>query len=176
MVPWTSWAQPTSPEGKRTWVERERRKQAGERDRKRGREEGKEGWAFSYFLLVMYCGATNIHIQRFVLKVLYEAEHWRIDAFKLWCLRRFLTPLGCKEIKLVNPKVNQPWIFIGRTDAEAEAPILWPPDGKSWLIGKDCGEDGKQEEQGWQRMRWLDANHHQLSGCEFEQTLGDGEG
>ena len=70
-----------------------------------------------------------------------EAEHWRIDAFELWCLRRFV------EIKLVNPKENQPWIFIGRTDAKA--PILWPPDAKSWLNGKDpdAGKDWGQEEK-----------------------------
>ena len=58
--------------------------------------------------------------------------------------------LGCKEIKLVNPKGYQPWIFTGRTDAEAEAPVLWPPDVKSWLIGKDpdAGKDWGQEEKG----------------------------
>ena len=66
-----------------------------------------------------------------------KAERWRIDAFELWCWRRLLSPLVCKEIKPVNPKGNQSWIFIGRTDAEAEAPILWPPDVKNWLIGKD---------------------------------------
>jgi len=66
--------------------------------------------------------------------------------------------LGSKETKPVNPKGNQPWIFIGRTDAEAEAPILWPPDAKSWLTGKDpdAGKDKGQEEKGQQRMRWLD--------------------
>ena len=66
--------------------------------------------------------------------------------------------LDCKKIKPVNPKGNQPWIFIGRTDVEAEAPILWPPDAKSWLNGKDpdAGKDWGQEEKGRQRMRWLD--------------------
>ena len=66
------------------------------------------------------------------------------------------SPLGSKEIKPVHPKWNQPWIVIGRTDAEAL--ILWPPDEKSWLIGKDpdAGKDWGQEERGWQRMRWLD--------------------
>ena len=64
-----------------------------------------------------------------------KAEHWGIDAFELWCWRRLLrVPWICQEIKLVNPKGNQPWIFTGRTDAEAEAPILWPPDVKNWLI------------------------------------------
>ena len=68
------------------------------------------------------------------------------------------SPLDCKEIKPVNPKGNQSWIFIGRTDAEAEAPILWPPDAKNWDTGKDsdAGKDRKQEEKGIQRMRWFD--------------------
>ena len=62
----------------------------------------------------------------------------------------FASSLDSKEIKLVNPKVNKPWIFIGRTDAEAEALILWPPDAKSWLIGKDPndGKDWGEEEKG----------------------------
>ena len=65
--------------------------------------------------------------------------------------------LHCKEIKSVNPKGNQPWIFIGRTDAEAEVPILWPPDAKSWLITKvpDPGKDWRQK-KGQQKTRWLD--------------------
>ena len=69
--------------------------------------------------------------------------------FELWNWRRLLSPLDCKEIKPVNPKGNQPWIFIRRTDAEAEAPILWPPDTKNWLIGKDpdVGKDWSQEEK-----------------------------
>ena len=80
-----------------------------------------------------------------------KAEHRRIDAFELWCWRRLLRdPLDCKEIKPVHPKGNQSWIFIGMTIAEAEAPILWPPNAKNWLIGKDpdAGKDWRQE--------WLD--------------------
>ena len=82
-----------------------------------------------------------------------------------------------KEIKPVHPKGNQPWIFIGRTDAKAEASILWPPDEKSWLTGKDpdAGEDWWHEEKGTaedEMVGW----HHQCNGHEFEQTLGDGEG
>ena len=67
--------------------------------------------------------------------------------------------LDSKEIKPVKPKGNQPWIFIGRTDAEAEAPVLGPPDVKSRLIGKDpdAGKDWRQKRRGWQRMRWLDS-------------------
>ena len=82
-----------------------------------------------------------------------KTEHQRINAFKLWCSKRFESPLDCK-IKPVTPKGNQPWIFIGRTDAEAEAPILRPPDVKSQLTGKDpvAGKDWGQEEKwvtGW---------------------------
>ena len=85
-----------------------------------------------------------------------------MDAFELWCWRRLLkSAVDCKEIKPVNPKGNQSWIFIGRTDAEAEAPILWPPDVKNWLVWKDpdAGKDWRQEKKGMTEekgMRWLD--------------------
>ena len=71
-----------------------------------------------------------------------KAECWRIGAFE-WCWRRLESPLDSKEIKLVNPKGNQSWIFIGRTDAETETPIFWPSDANNWLIGKDpdAGKD-----------------------------------
>ena len=87
------------------------------------------------------------------------------------------SPLDCKEIKPVNSKGNQYWIFIGRTDAEAEAPILWTPDAKNKLIGKDpdAGKDWRQEEKGMtedEMVGW----HHRFNGHEFEQTLGDSEG
>ena len=87
-----------------------------------------------------------------------KVECWRINAFKLMLEKTLESPLYCMEIKPVNPKGNQSWIFIWRTDAEAEAPILWPPDVKSWLIGKDCdaGKNWRQEEKVQQRMRWLD--------------------
>ena len=73
--------------------------------------------------------------------------------------KTFESPLDSKEIKPVNSKGNQPWIFIGRTDAEAEAPILWPPGVKSWLVGKDpdAGKDWRHKEKGRQRLRWLDS-------------------
>ena len=79
-----------------------------------------------------------------------KVEHWRIDAFELWYWRRLLSPLDCNKIQSVNPKGNPSWIFIGRTDAEAETSILWPPDVKNWLIGKDsdAGKDWRQEEKG----------------------------
>ena len=79
--------------------------------------------------------------------------------------------------KPVNPKGNYPWIFIGRTDAEAEAPILWPPDVKSWLIGKDPipGKDWRQKEKETTEDKMVE-RHHGLKGHEFEQTPGDSEG
>ena len=110
---------------------------------------------------------------------MWELDHkegWdrRIDAFKLWCWRRFLRVL---EIKPVNSKENQPWIFIGRTDAKTEVPILWPPDAKNQLIVKDpdAGKNWGQEDKGVtedEMFGW----HHQLNGHEFEQTPGDSEG
>ena len=104
-----------------------------------------------------------------------KAEHQRIDAFELE--KTLESPLDCKEIQPVYPKGNQSWIFIGRTDAEAETPILWPSDTKNWLIGKDpdAGKDRRQEEKGMtdnEMVGW----HHRLNGHEFEQALGVGDG
>ena len=81
-------------------------------------------------------------------------EGWMLKNWCFWIVVLEKTSLDCKEIKLFNPKGNQPWIFIRRTDAEAKAPILWPPDAKSQLIKKDsdAGKDWRQEEKG---MRWL---------------------
>ena len=94
---------------------------------------------------------------------------WELDHKESWALKNLCfwtvalektleSPLGCKEIQPVSCKGNQSWIFIGRTEAEAEVPILWPSDAKNWLIGKDpdAGKDWRQEDKGWQRMRWLD--------------------
>ena len=95
-----------------------------------------------------------------------------------WVLKKTLqSPMDSKEIKPVHPKGNQPWIFTGRTDAEAEAPILWPPDVKSRLIGKDldAGNDWRQEEKGMTEDKVV-GWHHQLSGHESEHTPGDGDG
>ena len=87
------------------------------------------------------------------------------------------SPLDCKEIQPVHSKGDQPWVFFGRNDAKAETPILWPPHAKSWLIGKDsdAGRDWGQEEKGTtedEMAGW----HHRLDGCEFEWTLGVGDG
>ena len=106
-----------------------------------------------------------------------KAERQRIDAFELWCWRRLLSLLDCKEIQPVHSKGDQSWVFFGRTDAEAETPILWPPHVKSWLIGKDpdAGRDWGQEENGTtedETAGW----HHRLDGHEFEWTLGVGDG
>ena len=102
-----------------------------------------------------------------------KAEHRRIDAFELWCWRRLASPLYSREIQPVHPKGNQSWVFIGRTDAEAETPILWPADEKNWLISKDpdAGKDWRQEEKGAtedEMVGW----HHWLKGHEFEWTPG----
>ena len=102
-------------------------------------------------------GFSNSHVQ------ISEFDHKEGWVLKNWCvwtvvLKKTLeSPLDSKEIKSVNPKGNQPWIFIERTDAEAEALILWPPDANSQLTGKDpdVGKDWRQE-KGTKRMRWLD--------------------
>ena len=113
---------------------------------------------------------------------MWELDHKEDWETKNWCFRTVVlektldSPLDSKEIKPVNPKGNQPWIFIERTDTEAEAPILWPPDTKSWLTGKDpdAGKDWRQEKGATkdETVGW----HHWLNGHEFEQTLGDSEG
>ena len=79
-----------------------------------------------------------------------KAEHWRIDAFDCGVEKTLESPLDCKEIQTVHPKRNQSWIVIARTDAEAESPILWLPNVKNWLLGKDpdAGTDWQQEEKG----------------------------
>ena len=122
---------------------------------------------------------TSVHVVKTVW--MWEADH----TFSFFFFRPYFWtavlektlehPLDFKETKWVNPNRNQSWIFIGRTDAEAKAPILWPPDVKSQLIWKDpdTGEERRQEERGMtgdEMVAW----HHQLNGHEFEQALGDG--
>ena len=94
-----------------------------------------------------------------------KAKHWRIWCFWIVVLQKILeSPLESKDIKPVNPKGNQTWIFIRRTDAEAEVPILWPPDSETRLIGKDpdARKDWKQRRKRWQRMRWLEGNTNSM--------------
>ena len=108
---------------------------------------------------------------------LKKAEHQRTDGFEPWSWRRlfFESHLDSKEIKPVNPTENQFWIFIGRT--VAEAPILWPPDVKSWLTGKDpdAGKDWRRKEKG-RTEKGMAGWHHWLDGHEFQQALGVGVG
>ena len=107
-------------------------------------------------------------------------EVWAPRNWRFWTVvleKTFESPLDCKEIQPVHPKGNQSWVFIGKTDAEAEAPILWPPNAKSQLTRKDpdAGKDWRQEEKEMtedEMVGW----HHQLNGHEFEQAPGDGEG
>ena len=110
--------------------------------------------------------------------VMYGCDSWTIKESwmpKNWCFwtvvleKTLESPLDCKEIQPVHPKVNQSWIFIGRTDAEAETPTLWPPDGKNWFIGKDpdAGKDWRQEEKGMTEVEMV-GWHHWLNGHEFE--------
>ena len=114
---------------------------------------------------------------------MWELDYKESWALKNWCFWTVVlektpeSPLDCKEIKPVHPKGNQSWIFTWRTDAEAEIPILWSPDAKNWLIGKDpdAGKDSGQEEKGTtedEMVGW----HHWLNGHEFEQALGVGDG
>ena len=106
---------------------------------------------------------------------MWELDYKESWALKNWCFwtvvleKTLESPLDCKEIQPVHPVGDQSWVFIGRTDAEAETPVLWPPDVKSWLIGKDpdAGKDWGQEEKGMtedEMVGW----HHRLNGHEFE--------
>ena len=133
---------------------------------------------------------TNITVYRFIYKP-FSSSHvwmWELDyketwAPKNWCFwtvvleKTLESLLNCKEIQPVHPKGNRSWLFTGRTDAEAETPILWPSDAKNWLNGKDpdAGKDWRQEEKGTiedEMVGW----HHWLDGHEFEQALGVGDG
>ena len=114
---------------------------------------------------------------------MWELDYKESWALKNWCFWTVMlektpeSPLDSKEIQPVNPKGNQSWIFIGKADAEAETPILWPPDAKNWLLRKDpdAGKGWRQEEKRTtedEMVGW----HHQLYGNEFEQALGVGDG
>ena len=114
---------------------------------------------------------------------MWELDYKESWVTKNWCFwtvvleKTLESPLDCKEIQPVDPRGNQSWIFIGRTDAEAETPILWPPDVKSWLIGKDpdAGKDWGQEEKGTTEDKMV-GWHQQINGHEFQQAPGVGGG
>ena len=113
---------------------------------------------------------------------------WELDYKESWVLKNwydwivvsektFESPLDCKEIQSVHPKGDQSWMFIGRTDAEAETPIFWPPDMKIWVIWKDpdAGKDWRQEEEGMPEDEMAGC-HHRVDAHEFQQALGVGDG
>ena len=114
---------------------------------------------------------------------MWELDYKESWALKNWCFwtvvleKTLESPLDSKEIQPVHPKGNQSWVFIGRTAVEAETPILWPPDTKSWLIGKDphAGKDWAQEEKGTTEDE-MDGWHYWLNGHEFGWILGVGDG
>ena len=131
---------------------------------------------------------TNFHL---VKVMVFSSSHvwiWDLDSKESWVPKNWYfwivvlektleSPLDCKEIQLVHPKGNQSWIFIGKTGAEAQTPILWPPDAKNWLIWKDpdAGKDWRREEKRMtedEMVEW----HHQLNGHEFEHAPGVGDG
>ena len=118
--------------------------------------------------------------------VMYGCENWTVkkaEHQKNWCFWTVIleetleSSLDCKEIQPVNPNGNQPWIFFGRTDAEIETPILWPPVAKNWLTGKDpdFGKDWRWEEKGTTEDKMV-GWHHRLNGRESEQAFGVGDG
>ena len=131
---------------------------------------------------------TKVHLVKAMVfpVVMYGCKSWTIkkaEVLKNWCywtvgLEKTLeSPLDCKEIQPVHAKGNQSGILIGRTDAEAETPILWPPDGKNWLVWKDpdAGKDWRQEEKGTTEDEMIGCNHR-LNGHEFGWIPGVGDG
>ena len=130
-------------------------------------DKGPYSQSYIFFPVVMYGCESRIPKESWVLK------SW----FWIVVLEKTLESLLDCNIKPVNPKGKQPWTFIGRTDAEADAPILWPLDTKSQLLAKDsdAGTDWRQEEW-WMTDDEMIGWHHWLNGHEFEQTLGDSEG
>ena len=127
--------------------------------------------------------STKVHLQSYG----FSSSHvwmWELDykeswAWKNWCFSTVVlektleSPLDSKQIQSVHPKGNQSWIVIGRTDAEADTPILWPPDAKNWFIWKDpdAGKIEGGRRRGWQRMRWLDGISHSMGMSEWMKSL-----
>ena len=130
----------------------------------------------------MYCGHNYTTFSKWYVWM-WELDYKESWALKIWCFwtvvleKTLESPFDSMEIQPVHPKGDQSWVFIGRTDVEAEIPILWPPDSKKWLIWKDpnAGKDWRQEEKGTtedEMVEW----HHWLNGHELGWTLGVGDG
>ena len=135
------------------------------------------------FVILLYLNFNKDILFWLVQFHIYFVAFKHLWALKNWCFwtvvleKTLESPLDCKEIQPVHPKRDQPWVFIGRTDVEAETPVLWPPDVKSWLMGKDpdAGKDWGQEEKGTtedEMVGW----HHRLNGHGFGWIPGVGDG
>ena len=130
---------------------------------------------------------TKVHLVKAIgfPVIMYWCERWtikkaecrRTDALELWLEKTLESPLDCKEIQSVHPKGDQSWVFIGRTDVEAETPILWPPDAKTWLIWKDpdAGKVWGQGEKGTTEDEMIEWQHW-FNGFVFRWTPGVGDG
>ena len=132
---------------------------------------------------------TKVHlVKAIVYSVVVSIWMWELDYKESWAPKNWYfwtvvlektleSPLDCNEIKPVNLKWYQSWLFIGRTDAEAETPVIWPPDARSQFTGKDpgAGKDWRQEEKGMTEDKMVEW-HHWLNAHEFEQAPGDSEG
>ena len=127
----------------------------------------------------LFCQQSSVQSKLWLFQ--WSCMDVKVGVMKNWCFwtvvleKTLENPLDCKEIQPVHPKGNQSLIFIGRIGAESKIPILWPPDAKSWLTGKDpdAGRDWRQEEKGTTKDEMV-GWHHQLNGHEFEQSLGVG--